>query len=278
MTIPLIALNDGSHIPQLGLGTFKMDPADTARVVGEAIEIGYRHLDAAAIYGNEAEVGAAIRASGLARADFYLTTKVWNNDHVAGTVPEALHRSLDLLGVESVDLYLIHWPLPPAGKFGQAWKQLIQLRDDGLTRSIGVANFMPEHLEQLWQETGIKPAVNQIELHPTFQQREVVDYCFEHGIEVESWGPLGQGKYPLLEEAEIVAAATAHGKTPAQVVLRWHLQQRFIVFPKSARMERLRENIEVFDFELSASEMEAITALERGNRVGPDPRSYERYV
>lgn len=274
MTVPSIALNDGRHIPQLGLGTFKIPAEQTAEVVGEAIKLGYRHLDTAKVYGNEAGVGEAVRASGLPRSDFFVTTKLWNGDHVSGDVFGAFDRSLDQLGLDYVDLYLIHWPVPSAGKFVAAWKALEQIRESGRAHSIGVSNFMPEHLEQLLQETDIKPVLNQIELHPAFQQRDVVSYCHQHGIEVESWGPLGQGKYPLLALPIITEIASAHRKTEAQVVLRWHLQQRFIVFPKSTSVARLAENINVFDFELTTAEMDAISALDSGQRGGPDPREY----
>lgn len=274
MTVPSLALNDGRHIPQLGLGTFKIPAADTARVVSEAITLGYRHIDTAKVYGNEAEVGEAIRASGLPRSEFYVTTKLWNADHASGDVLGAFERSLDVLGLDAVDLYLIHWPLPSVGTFVAAWQALEQIRESGRAHSIGVSNFMPEHLEQLAHETSITPAINQIELHPAFQQRDVVAYCQQHGIAIESWGPLGQGKYPLLALPIISEVASTHGKSAAQVVLRWHLQQGFIVFPKSTSAARLAENFDVFGFELSPAEMGAISALDSGQRGGPDPREY----
>lgn len=273
MNVPLIALNDGNHIPQLGLGTYKT-VTDVPRVVSEAIELGYRHIDTAALYGNEAGVGQAVRASGIDRNQFFITTKVWNTEQGAERTAAAFERSLDELGMDFVDLYLVHWPCPDLGLYVDTWRELERIRESGRARSIGVSNFAPEHLETLRQETDVKPVLNQIELHPALQQRDIVDYCREHGIEIESWGPLGQGKYPLLELPEIIQTAAAHGKTPAQVVLRWHLQQRFIVFPKSTSAARLAENIDVFDFTLSDAEMAAITALESGRRGGPDPRTF----
>lgn len=273
MNVPLIALNDGNHIPQLGLGTYKT-VTDVPRVVSEAIELGYRHIDTAALYGNEAGVGQAVRGSGIDRNQFFITTKVWNTEQGAERTAAAFERSLDELGMDFVDLYLVHWPCPDLGLYVDTWRELERIRESGRARSIGVSNFAPEHLENLRQETDVKPVLNQIELHPALQQREIVDYCREHGIEIESWGPLGQGKYPLLELPEVTQTAAAHGKTPAQVVLRWHLQQRFIVFPKSTSAARLAENIDVFDFTLSDAEMAAITALESGRRGGPDPRTF----
>lgn len=274
MTVPAIALNDGTHIPQLGLGTYKTPAADTARIVGEALELGYRHIDTAALYGNEAGVGEAVRNSGIPRSELYVTTKVWNTEQGAARTAAAFQASLDELGLETVDLYLIHWPCPGNDLYVETWQELERIRESGRARSIGVSNFAPEHLERLRQETDVKPVLNQIELHPALQQRDIVDYCREHGIEIESWGPLGQGKYPLLEFPEITSAAEAHGKTPAQVVLRWHLQQRFIVFPKSTSLTRMAENIDVFDFTLTESEMAAISGLESGRRGGPDPRTF----
>lgn len=273
MSVPSIALNDGNHIPQLGLGTYKT-VTDVPRVVGDAIAIGYRHIDTAALYGNEAGVGQAVRDSGLDRDEFFITTKVWNTEQGAAKTAAAFEQSLDELGMDYVDLYLVHWPCPEQDLYVDTWRELERIRESGRARSIGVSNFAPEHLERLRQETDVKPVLNQIELHPALQQRDIVDYCREHGIEIESWGPLGQGKYPLLELPEVTAPAAAHGKSPAQVVLRWHLQQRFIVFPKSTSANRLAENFDVFDFSLSEDEMAAITALESGKRGGPDPRTF----
>lgn len=274
MSVPLIALHDGNHIPQLGLGTYKTPDAEAAHVVGEAIALGYRHIDTASLYGNEAGVGAAVRNSGVPRSELFVTTKVWNTDQGAEATAAAFQRSLDTLGLDTVDLYLVHWPCPERDLYVDTWRELERIRESGRARSIGVSNFFPEHLERLRHETDVKPVLNQIELHPALQQREVVEYCREHGIEIESWGPLGQGKYDLLDRPEVTGPAAAHGKSAAQVVLRWHLQQRFIVFPKSTSPARLAENIDVFDFELSDVEMQAISGLEAGRRGGPDPRTF----
>ena len=262
MTIPLVSLNDGHQIPQLGYGVFKVPAEDAERAVTEALEVGYRHIDTAAIYGNEEGVGAAIAKSGIARDDLFVTTKLWN-DRQSGDQPfEAVTESLDKLGLEFADLYLIHWPTPQKDTFLNAWEHLIQIRDNGQARSIGVSNFLVPHLERIVEATGVTPAVNQIELHPAYQQREITAWADEHDVRIESWGPLGQGKYDLFGLPAVADAAGAHDKTPAQVVLRWHLQKGFIVFPKSVRRERLEENIDVFDFELSGPELVAIDALD----------------
>ncbi len=268
-----ITLNDGTTIPQLGFGVFKVDPDATERIVSEALEVGYRHIDTAAIYGNETGVGRAIAASGVPRKELYVTTKLWNDRQQ--DAPAALRESLDKLQLESVDLYLIHWPTPEKDHYLQAWDSLVALREQGLTTSIGVANFLAPHLERLLAHSDVAPAVDQIELHPAHQQPATVEFARQHGIAVESWGPLGQAKYPLLENPVIVAAAQAHGKTAAQVVIRWHLQRGVIVFPKTNRRERMVENFEVFDFALTEAEVAAITALERGGegRVGSHPDS-----
>lgn len=274
MTTPTVPLNDGTTIPQLGYGVFKVPPADTERAVSEALEVGYRHIDTAAIYGNEEGVGAAIAKSGLARDELYITTKLWNDRHHDDEPAAAMAESLEKLGLEQVDLYLVHWPTPAKDDYVHAWTKLIALRDAGRTRSIGVSNHLVPHLERLVAETGVVPAVNQIELHPAYQQRDVTDWAAANDVRIESWGPLGQGKYDLFGTAPIVAAAEAHGKTPAQAVLRWHLQKGFIVFPKSVRRERLEENLDVFDFALTDAEMTAIDALDPGDgsgRVGTHP-------
>ena len=214
MTIPLITLNDGHTIPQLGYGVFKVDPADTERTVSDALEVGYRHIDTAAIYGNEAGVGAAIAKSGIARDELFITTKLWNDRHDGDQPNKAMAESLDKLGLENVDLYLVHWPTPAKDNYIHAFTKLIELREQGLTRSIGVSNFLAEHLERVVNETGVTPAVDQIELHPAHQQREVTAWAADHGIRIESWGPLGQGKYDLFGTPAVADAAAAHGKTP----------------------------------------------------------------
>ena len=273
MTIPVptLTLNDGHTIPQLGFGVFKVDPAETTRIVSDALEVGYRHLDTAAIYGNEVGVGAAIAASAVPRSELFVTTKLWNSDQGTQSAFDAFDLSLEKLGLDYVDLYLIHWPTPAKDRYVESWKALEQIRASGRARSIGVSNFLVPHLERLLAETEIVPAVNQIELHPAHQQQEVTAFARAHGIQIEAWGPLGQGKYPLLEEPVVVVAAEAHGKSPAQVVIRWHLQTGNILFPKSNRRARMIENLDVFDFELSHTELATISALERSGRVGSHP-------
>ncbi|PTL73286.1 2,5-diketo-D-gluconic acid reductase [Rathayibacter caricis DSM 15933] len=271
-SIPTLTLNDGTSIPQLGFGVFKVDPDETERIVSEALEAGYRHIDTAAIYGNEEGVGRAIASSGLARDELYVTTKLWNGDQGRDTAPGALDRSLEKLGLDSVDLYLIHWPSPAQDRYVESWEAMQELQAAGRTRSIGVSNFLVPHLERLLAETEVVPAVDQIELHPYHQQPTVTAFGAQHGIATEAWGPLGQGKYPLLELPVITGAAEAHDVTPAQVVLRWHLDRGHIVFPKSSTRARIVENIDVFGFELTDDERDAITALERAGRVGGDPK------
>lgn len=273
LPIPEVEFNDGQTIPQLGFGVFKIEPDEVERVTGEAIEVGYRHIDTAKLYENEAEVGRALAESGVDRDEFFVTTKLWNSDQ--GDPHGAFEASLDRLGLDHVDLYLIHWPLPMYGEAIEAWRGLVEILGSGRATSIGVSNFEIEHLQQLFDETGVLPAVNQIELHPFHQRCELVAFCREHGIAVEAWGPLSQGKSNLLEREEVTAAADLHGKTPAQVVLRWHLQQGRIVFPKTAHRERMIENADVFDFQLSDAEMTAIDSLEEGMGFGPDPRTMD---
>ncbi|MFM9376050.1 aldo/keto reductase [Gordonia sp. VNK21] len=272
--IPQIALTDGHRIPQLGYGVFKIPPEQTERAVTQALELGYRHIDTAAVYGNEAGVGRAIAASGLAREELFVTTKLWNDRHDGDDPDTAVAQSLERLGLDRVDLYLVHWPTPAADNYVHAWEKLIGIRDRGLATSIGVSNFLPGHLQRLLDETAVVPAVDQIELHPAHQQPEVTAFCAAHGIRIEAWGPLGQGKYDLLELPEVTGPAAELGRTPAQVVLRWHLQHGHIVFPKSVHPERLRENLDLFGFELSDAQVAAIDVLDRpggAGRVGPDP-------
>jgi 2,5-diketo-D-gluconate reductase A len=248
--------------------------AQAEEVVSNALEVGYRHFDTAAVYENERGIGAAIAKSGVPRDELFITTKLWN-DRQAGDEPHAAVReSLDNLGLDYVDLYLTHWPMPAQGTYSNAWQRLIEIRDAGLARSVGVSNHLPQHLDRLLEETGVVPAVNQIELHPAYQQRDVTRWCGDHGVRVQSWGPLGQGQYDLFAMPAVADAAAAHGRTPAQVVLRWHLQNGFIVFPKSERPDRMRENSDVFSFELTAAELAAIDALDSldgSGRVGAHP-------
>ncbi|WP_119698151.1 aldo/keto reductase [Microbacterium halotolerans] len=277
MTVPSVKLNSGYDIPQLGFGVFLVPADEAEKAVSEALEVGYRHIDTAAIYRNEEGVGAAIASSGVPRDELFVTTKLWN-DQQAGEKPhDAIRSSLDKLGLDHVDLYLTHWPTPERDTYSNAWQKLIEIRDAGLTRSIGVSNHLPEHLDRLVADTGVVPAVDQIELHPALQQSNVLAWAESNGMKIESWGPLGQGKYPLFEHPAVTAAAEAHGVTPAQAVLRWHLQRGFIVFPKSVRKERMAENFDVFGFELTASEIEQINAIDPGDgsgRVGSHPLEF----
>ena len=276
--VPAVRLNDGTTIPQLGFGVFKVDPADTERIVSEALEAGYRHIDTARIYGNEEGVGRAIAASGIPRDELYVTTKLWNDDHLTERdrtrVDAALDASLERLGLDHVDLYLIHWPAPANGNYVATWQRFVELPATGRTRSVGVCNFLEPHLRDLIEATGIAPAVDQIEQHPYLQQPELDPVLREHDIRVEAWGPLAQGKTDLFDESAVRAAAEAHGKTPAQVVLRWHLDKGNIVFPKTVSADRMRENLDVLDFTLTPDEFAAITALDRGEagRVAIHPR------
>lgn len=268
MTIPTLQLLDGNRIPQVGYGVFKVPADDTRRAVLEAFELGYRHIDTAAIYGNEEGVGAAIAESGIPRDELFITTKLWNDRHDGDEPRAALGESLDKLGLDAVDLYLVHWPTPARDNYVHAWERLIDLREQGLTRSIGVSNFLVPHLERIIAETGVAPVVDQIELHPAYQQREVVEWALARGIRIEAWGPLGQGKYDLFSVPAVADAAAAHGKTPAQVVLRWHLDKGNIVFPKSVRRDRLAENIDIVDFALTDDEIAAIDAVDPGDGSG----------
>jgi 2,5-diketo-D-gluconate reductase A len=272
--VPQLPLRDGERIPQLGFGVFQVPPRDTEEVTAQALAAGYRHIDTAAAYRNEAPVGQAIRASGLDRGEVFVTTKCWNDDQGYEQAKRALAASLERLETSHVDLYLIHWPVPAHDRYVDTWKAFVDARAEGLVRSIGVSNFNPDHLERIIRETGETPAVNQIELHPYFQQRGLRHEHEQLGILTEAWSPLAQGR--VLDDPAIVAIADAHGKTPAQVVIRWHLQLGNVVIPKSATPARIEQNFDVFDFELSAAEMESIAALDRGERTGPDPDTFVR--
>lgn len=269
MTVPSITLNDGNIIPQYGFGVWQVSTDDITPAVAKALEVGYRHIDTAAIYGNEEGVGRAIAESGIAREDLWVTTKLWNARHQDARV--AIEESLTRLGLDQVDLYLIHWPVPTQGHFLQAWESLVEIQRAGLTRSIGVSNFLPEHLDTIVNATGVKPTVNQIEIHPTFQQADLAAYTRGLGIAVEAYTPLGEGDFTLDAPR---SWAEELGRTPAQVVLRWHLQKGHIVFPKSITGERIAENFDVFDFELPAEAMTALDACEAGLRRGGDPATF----
>lgn len=268
---PYLTLHDGHRIPQFGLGVWQVDDAEAERVVSEALEVGYRHIDTARVYKNETGVGKAIAASGIPRDELFITTKLWNSDQGRDTVRAAAEASLERLGLEQVDLYLIHWPAPKYGKHIESWEAMIEVQQAGLARSIGVSNFLQTHLDDLAAATDVVPVVNQIELHPAFQQRELRAFQEARGIRTESWSPLGSGNYDLAELPGFAAIAERHSKSVQQIAIRWHLQEGLIVFPKTSRRERLIENADVFDFELSADEMATIAACDRDQRVGAHP-------
>ncbi|MBO0895850.1 MULTISPECIES: aldo/keto reductase [Arthrobacter] len=265
--VPGLDLNNGVRIPQLGYGVFQIPPESTQEAVESALEAGYRHIDTAAGYKNEAAVGAAVAASGIAREDLFITTKLRNGDQ--GRARAAFEDSREALGLEHVDLYLIHWPVPSQGLYLQAWQDLEQIYADGLARAIGVSNFLPEHLDELTQAADVPPAVNQIELHPTFQQRALADASRRHGMAVEAYSPLGQSQD--LTTSTVIDIARRHDATPAQVVLAWHLASGNIAIPKTATPERMRENLAAVSLELAPRDMEQINELDAGSRIGADP-------
>jgi 2,5-diketo-D-gluconate reductase A len=267
-----LILNNGVGVPQLGFGVFQVPPERAQAVVEEALAAGYRHIDTAAAYNNEAGVGAAIKASGLPRDEIFVTTKLRNGNQGYDQASEAYAESCRRLGLDYVDLYLIHWPYPMVDQYVASWRALERLYSDGRVRAIGVSNFLLEHLDRLADETDVVPAVNQIELHPTFQQRLLSEVCRQRSIAVEAYSPLGQGAD--LGAPALTSIADHHGKTPAQVILRWHLQRGHIVIPKSSTPERIRSNTEIHKFVLTAAEMNAITALDSGQRIGSDPTTF----
>jgi 2,5-diketo-D-gluconate reductase A len=275
-TVPTIRLNDGQSIPQLGFGVFQIDPAATAEAVSTALEVGYRHIDTAEMYGNERGVGEAVRASGLDRAEVFITSKLNNSYHRPEDARRAFERTLTELGSDYVDLFLIHWPLPSRydGDFVSTWKTLEEFLEDGRARSIGVSNFQVEHLRRLAAETDQTPAVNQIELHPYLLNEQVRTYDEGHKIATEAWSPIAQGA--VLDDPVISGIADRFEKSPAQVVLRWHIQLGNIVFPKSTTAARIRENFQLFDFQLQDDDMQKITALDKGEagRTGPNPDTF----
>ncbi|MGK5449887.1 aldo/keto reductase [Streptomyces radiopugnans] len=268
--VPNIVLNNGVRMPQLGFGVWQVPDEEAAATVGHALASGYRSIDTAAIYQNEKGTGKAIAESGLPREELFVTTKVWNNDQGRDATLRAFDASLERLGLDYVDLYLIHWPAPKQDRYVEAWKALEEIHADGRAKAIGVSNFKPTHLRRLMEETEVVPAVNQIELHPNFPQAEARAFHAEHGIATEAWSPLGQGK-GLLDDPVIAEIARKHGRTPAQVVLRWHLQTGNMVIPKSVTPSRIEENIDVFSFVLDEDDMTGMSTLDNGTRLGPDP-------
>lgn len=270
--VPFITLNNGVRMPQLGFGVWQVPDDEATAAVSTALEAGYRSIDTAAIYGNEEGTGKALAASGVPREDLFVTTKLWNSEQGFDKTLAAFDASLAKLGLDHVDLYLIHWPTPARDLYADTWRALEKIYADGRAKAIGVSNFNPEHLRRVLAEGSVVPAVNQVELHPDFAQAPLRAFHAEHGIATEAWSPLGQGK-GLLDEPVIGTIAERHGRTPAQVVLRWHLQLGNVVIPKSVTPSRIRENIDVFDFELSDADLTELAGLDAGNRIGSDPAS-----
>ncbi|MCY7396918.1 MAG: aldo/keto reductase [Nocardioides sp.] len=277
MSVSTITLNNQTTIPQLGFGVFQVPPEQTADTVTKAFEVGYRHIDTAQMYQNEQEVGVAIAASDIPRDELYITSKLNNGFHRPDDARRAVDETLDKLGLEQIDLFLIHWPLPTLydGDYVSTWKTLTELVSDGRARSVGVSNFQPAHLDRLVEETGVVPSINQIEVHPYFTNEAARAASIRHGIEVEAWSPIAQGK--VLDNPVIGEIAAAHDKTPAQVTLRWHIERGDIVFPKSMSVERMSENFDIFDFTLSTEEVGRISALDQGEdgRTGPNPDAFD---
>ena len=267
-----LRLNDGRDIPQLGLGVYKVPDAEAARVVEVAIDAGYRHIDTATLYNNERGVGDGVRASGVPRDEVFVTTKVWDDDHGFDKTRRAFDTSLELLGFDYVDLYLIHWPVPSTDLFVDTWRALEAIKADGRALSIGVSNFAPHHIDRLLDETDTVPAINQVELHPWLPQQQVRDYDASHGIRTEAWSPLARGR--LIGDRVLDSIAAKHDRSPAQVVIRWHLQLGNVVIPKSVTASRIVENFQVFDFELDTADLAAIAGLESGTRTGMDPDAH----
>lgn len=270
--VPNVTLNDGNTIPQIGFGVFQVPEEETYNAVTAALQAGYRSIDTAKAYGNEEGVGKAIADSGIAREELFVTTKLWNDDHGHDEALKAFDASLSKLGLDYLDLYLIHWPVPAQDRYVDTYKAFEQLRSEGRARSIGVSNFTEAHLQRLLEETSVVPVLNQVELHPNFTQKELRAFHAEHNIVTEAWSPLAQGD--LLNNAKLGTIAQTHGKTPAQVVLRWHMQLGNVAIPKSVTPERIAANIDVFDFELTGDEMVTIDTLGNGERRGPDPQTF----
>jgi len=266
---PLVPLADGHAIPQLGYGLYKVPADDAARLAGEAIAAGYRHLDTAAFYANERGTGEAVRAAEVPRDELFVTSKVWKDDNGYDETLNAFDATMRRLALERLDLYLIHWPVPSTDRYVETWRALVRLRDEGRVRSIGVSNFHAHHLERMIGETGVMPVVNQVELHPRLPQTELRAFHEARGIRTEAWSPLARGR--LLDDPVLAGLAAAHGRSPAQIVLRWHVQLGNIVIPKASSPERIRENLDVFDFDLGPADLAAIAALATGERTGRDP-------
>ena len=269
--VPTIHLNDGNSIPQLGLGVWQVEPEITARVVKDGISTGFRLIDTAEGYNNEQGVGQAIKEGGVPREQLFITSKLRNGGHARDQALQSFDKTMEALGLETLDMFLIHWPVPSQGKYVEAWKTLVELKGQGRIRSIGVSNFNPDHLERIIAETGEKPVVDQIELHPYFQQRDKRDFLTQNGIQIESYSPLGSGE--VLKDKSIAAIAKKHGKSVAQTIIRWHLQQGLIVIPKSTHADRMADNFDVFDFELDQDDIRQIDSLDKGEagRTGSNP-------
>lgn len=277
MTVPSIKLNDGTTIPQLGFGVFQIDPADTVAAVTTALEVGYRHIDTAEMYGNEKEVGEALRSSGIAREEVYVTSKLNNGFHRPEDAERAFEKTLSDLGLDKIDLFLVHWPLPTRydGDFVSTWRTMASFVEDGRAASVGVSNFQPAHLQRIVDETGVVPVINQVEVHPYFTNEEVRAANAEHGIATEAWSPIAQGG--VLDDPVISEIAEAKGKSTAQVTLRWHIERGDIVFPKSVTRSRVEDNFDLFDFSLTDDEVARISALDKGEagRTGPNPDTFD---
>jgi diketogulonate reductase-like aldo/keto reductase len=275
MTVPRLRLNNGVEIPQVGFGVFLVPDTETQAAVGHALRAGYRHIDTAKLYQNEAGVGAAIAESGIARNELFVTTKVWNSEQGYQAAIQSFEASMSRLGLDVLDLLLIHWPAPDLDRYVDTWRAFEQLYADGRVRAIGVSNFQPAHLRRLLEETSVVPAINQIELHPLLPQTELRAFHAEHGIVTEAWSPLARGG-AVLDDPVITGIAERVGKSPAQVILRWHLQLGNVVIPKSVTPSRIAENLDLFDFELTADDLTAIAGLETGERIGPNPDTFSR--
>jgi 2,5-diketo-D-gluconate reductase A len=270
--VPTIALNNGVQIPQLGFGVYQIPPDETAEATRTALEIGYRHIDTAQMYGNEAGVGQAVRESGIDRAEVFVTSKLNNNKLEREDILRSFDQSLSDMGFDYLDLFLIHWPLPAASDYVARWKALEEIYASGRAKAIGVSNFQPHHLRNLFAASEVRPAVNQVEIHPFLAQDDLRAFDADHEIVTEAWSPIGQGQ--VLGDPVITQVAEQVGKSPAQVTLRWHVQRGDVIFPKSSSKDRMAENFAIFDFELDQQQMSAITALDHAGRIGPDPDQF----